>query len=471
MTSVIVRALFLAFAFAGAQQTPAPVATPAPAPTAADLALGTRTAAQNWPAFRGTAASGIADGQGAVVEWDVASGKNLRWKTPIPGMANASPVVWGNRIYITTAISGSGDTTFLAGVSGNIRSHEDVSEHTWKLYALDKQSGRIVWEKEVHKSVPRAKRHAKASHAASTPVTDGKRLVVLFGTVGILATYDVNGELLWKKDLGIIDSGYVVDPTAQWGHSASPILYQNSVIVQADQQKGSYIAAFDLADGKELWRAKRDDEISTWGTPAIATGRAGDELITNGTKVRGYDPKTGALRWTLAPNSQVVIPTPIVGPEFVYVTGGYQPARPIYAIRPGASGDISLATGTTSNSSIAWSHPQDGPYIPTPILYRGLLYTLNNNGVLTAYDAQTGERAYRGRVGTGGAFSASPIAADGRLYFANEDGQVFVARAGREYVEIKRNDMQEPITATPALSDGLLVVRTIRAVYGIGEGK
>jgi outer membrane protein assembly factor BamB len=423
----------------------------------------------NWPAFRGNAASGVGDGQGAVVDWNVATGQNIRWKTPVPGMANASPAVWGNRIYITTAISGSGDTTFLAGISGNIRSHDDVSEHTWKLYALDAQTGAIVWEREVHKAVPRTKRHAKGSHAASTPVTDGKRVVVLFGTAGILATYDTNGELLWKKDLGVIDTGYVVDPAQQWGHSASPILYQNSVIVQADQQKGSYIAAFDLAGGKELWRTIREDEISTWSTPAIATGRAGDELITNGTKIRGYDPKTGQLRWTLAPNSQIAIPTPILGGELVYVAAGYQPVRPVYAIRPGFTGDLSLPAGTTSSQAISWSAVGNGPYIPTPILYRGLLYSLNNNGVLTAFDAQTGEQAFRGRVGTGGAFSASPVAADGRIYYANEDGQVFVTRAGREYVEIKRNDMQEPITATPAISNGLLVVRTVRAVYGIGQ--
>jgi outer membrane protein assembly factor BamB len=444
-------------------------AAPAPARLPSDTAVAPRTAAINWPAFRGNAASGVGDGQGAVVEWDVATGKNVRWKTPIPGMANASPIIWGNRIYVATAISASGDTTFLAGISGNIRSHDDVSEQTWRLYALDTQTGRIVWDKEVHKGVPLTKRHAKASHAASTPVTDGKRIVVLFGTVGVLAAYDLNGEQLWKKSLGVIDSGYVVDPAQQWGYSASPLLYQNSVIVQADQQKGSYIAAFDLSDGRELWRTPREDEISSWSTPAIATGRAGDELITNGTKIRGYDPRTGQLRWTLGPNSQIAIPTPVVGGELVYVAAGYQPVRPVYAIRPGATGDLTLAAGATSSASIPWSVNRDGPYIPTPILYRGLLYSLNNNGVLAVFDAQTGEQALRGRVGAGGAFSASPVAADGRIYYANEDGQVFVTRAGREYLEIVRNDMTEPVTATPAISNGLLVIRTVRAVYGIGQ--
>ena len=437
--------------------------SPQPAPTPADLALTPKGAAQNWPMFRGPQASGVADGQGALVEWDVKSGKNIRWKTPLPGVANSSPIIWGNRIFVATAISSSGDTMFQAGNAG-INAYADISEHTWKLYALDAATGAIVWDKEVHKGVPRTKRHPKGSQAAATPVTDGRRVAVLFGTAGILATYDVNGALIWKKDLGLIDTGYVADPGQQWGHSASPILYENSVIIQADQQKGSYVAAFDIADGKELWKTIREDEISTWGTPLVVKG----ELITNGTKVRGYDAKTGKLRWTLGPNSQVVIPTPIAGNDLVYVAGGYQPVRPIYAIRPGATGDISLPTGKTSNDSIAWSADRDGPYISTPLLYRGILYSLNNNGVLNTFDAVTGERIYRGRVGPGGAFSASPIAADGRVYFANEDGQVYVARAGKEYVQIAVNEMPEPITATPAISDGLTVVRTVRAVYGIG---
>jgi outer membrane protein assembly factor BamB len=184
--------------------------------------------------------------------------------------------------------------------------------------------------------------------------------------------------------------------------------------------------------------------------------------------VRGYDPETGKLRWTLAPNSEITIATPIAGPDLVYVTGGYPPARPIYAIRPGFAGDLSLAKGATSSDAIAWSNDREGTYIPTPIVYRGLLYTLNINGIITAYDAQTGERVYRARVGTGGAFSASPIAADGRLYFASEDGEVFVATAGREYVQLAQHDMKEVIMATPAISNGLIIVRTMGHVYGIG---
>ncbi len=450
-------------------ETSEPTVGPTSSPTETDLAVAPRGTGRPWASFRGTGASGVADGQGAVVEWDVTTEHNVRWKTPVPGVANSSPVVWGNRVFVTTAISGSGDNTFRTGLYGDVRSVDDLSEHVWKLYALEQQTGEVRWEREVHRGVPRTKRHTKGSQASSTPVTDGRRVVVLFGTTGVLAAYDMDGALLWKKDLGLIDNGWFFDATEQWGHSSSPIIYLDSVILQVDRQKDSFVAAYDLSEGEELWRTSRAEEIPTWGTPTIATGESGDELITNGTKVRGYDPETGRLRWSLAPNSEITVATPVVGPSLAYVTGGYPPVRPIYAIRPGSSGDISLAGRASSNDAIAWSSDRGGTYIPTPILYRGLFYTLNSNGIITAYEAETGERVYRARVGTGGAFSASPVAADGRLYIASEDGDVFVARAGREYLEIAHNEIDEVIMATPAISDGLIVIRTMGHVYGFGE--
>ena len=280
--------------------TEPPVSSPggrAAATNPIDRAVAPRDAPRPWPSFRGPGASGVGDGQGAIVDWDVTTGRNIRWKTPIPGIANASPIVWDNRIFVATAISGAGDTTFRTGDYGSVTSVDDLSEHTWKLYALEAGSGRIVWEREVHRSEPRTKRHMKGSHASSTPATDGRRVVVLFGTAGVLAAYDMNGRLLWKNDVGLLDNGWFFDPTIQWGHSSSPIIYLNSVILQVDRQKDSFVAAYGLEDGHQLWRTNRADEIPTWGTPTIARGRSGDELITNGTKVRGYDPETGELRW------------------------------------------------------------------------------------------------------------------------------------------------------------------------------
>ena len=438
------------------------------AASATGEAAAVRTKGAPWPSFRGPNASGVADGQGAVAEWDVATGKNIRWKTPIPGIAVSSPIVWGDRVFLTTAVGKDADTTFRTGLYGDVKPVDDLTTHTWRVYAVDRRTGAIAWQRDVFTGAPKVKRHPKSSQANSTPATDGKHVIAVFGSIGVLACFDVNGAPLWQRDIGVIDNGWFFDPTYQWGHSSSPIVYKGTVIVQVDQQKGSYLAAFDLATGKPAWKAERPDEISTWGTPTLVTGPKGDELVTNGTKVRAYDPATGKLLWTLGPNSEITVGTPVAGKDVVYVTGGYPPVRPVYAVKAGASGDISLPKGETRSGAIAWSNDREGTYIPTPLLYRDILYTLNSNGIVTAYRAGTGERLYRARVGGGGAFAASPIAADGRIYFANEDGDVFVVKAGPEYLEMGKYSMNEVIMATPAISDGLILIRTLGHLYAIG---
>jgi hypothetical protein len=442
----------------------------AAAPPASAAAVPRNTGPRNWPAFRGDGAAGNGDGQRAATEWDVASGKNIKWKTAIPGIANSSPVIWGDRVFAVTAISKAGDNTFKTGLYGDVKPVDDLSEHQWKIYSLDKASGKILWERTAVTAIPKTKRHTKSSQASSTPVTDGRRVVAVFGSAGVLVAWDFNGKELWRVDIGALDSGWFFDPAFQWGHSSSPIIYRNSVILQADVQKGSYIAAWDLASGKQLWKTPRTDEISTWGTPTIArTADGRDEIVTNGTKIRGYDPATGKQLWTLGPNSEITIGTPVAGNGVVFVTGGYPPVRPIYAIRPGAEGDISLPKGQESSQSIAWSNMNEGTYIPTPLVYGGYLFTLNINGIMTAYNPETGQRAFRGRVGTGGSFSASPIAADGKLYVASEDGEIYVVTAGPGLAQVAKNDMKEVIMATPAISDGVIVVRTLGHLYGIGQ--
>ena len=427
-----------------------------------------RTAPANWPSFRGRNADGNGDGQGVVSEWDVATGRNVKWKTAIAGLGTSSPIVWGNRVIVVSAASDE-DKSFRTGLTGDVKPIEVLPTHTFSVHVLDLATGKAIWQRDAFTGKPITKRHFKSSQANATPATDGKRIVALFGSIGLLVCYDMNGTLMWKKEIGALDSGWFLDPSYQWGHSSSPIIYKTSVIVQADQSRGSYIAAFDLANGRELWRASRPDEVSTWATPTIVSGPKGDELVTNGTKVRAYDPQNGALLWTLAPNSEIAIGTPVVHRDLAIVTAGYPPVRPVYAVRAGARGDISLPQGKTSSDAIAWSHDRDGTYISSPIVYRELVYTLNNNGILTAYDANTGERHYRARVGGGGAFTASPVAADGRLYIASEDGDVFVVEAGREYVEVGKYPMNEVMMATPAISNGLLVVRTLGHVWGIGR--
>jgi outer membrane protein assembly factor BamB len=428
-----------------------------------------REAPRPWPSFRGASASGNGDGQGAPLTWNVGTGLNIRFRTAVPGIALSSPIIWGDRIFVTSAVSGSGDKTFRTGLYGDGTSVDDGSEHSFRIYALDARSGAILWEREVYRGRPSVKRHMKSSQANATPATDGKRVVALFGTVGLLVAYDFEGKPLWKRDIGVLECNDPQAGSAQWGHASSPILYRDLVVVQGDRVKDSFLAAYSTATGEETWRVARD-EPSTWATPNVLRAPGGDELVTNGQKVRAYDPATGALLWTLGPNSEVVVATPVVGDGMVFVTAGYPPIRPVYAVRPGQRGDLSLPEGRRASAAIAWSHARGGTYIPTPILYRGHLYTCNNNGILTCYRADTGEQIYETRLGeTAASFASSPVAADGRIYFASETGEVLVLRAGPEYELLATNTMDEVVMATPAISDGLLVVRTLGHVVGIGE--
>jgi outer membrane protein assembly factor BamB len=275
---------------------------------------------------------------------------------------------------------------------------------------------------------------------------------------------------LWKKDLGVLDAGWFYDVDYQWEYGSSPIIYKNMVIVQADIQKNSFIAAFDIKNGKELWRTARE-ELPSWGSPTVYEGKTRAELITVGPKkIRSYDPATGKELWTLGPMSEITTPTPFVAHDLIFITSGYAPIQPIYAIRPGGNGDLTLKDGKESSDFIAWSKQRGGPYMPTPIVYGDLLYTCSNQGVLTAYNATTGERVYQERLGgTGGAFTASPVASDGKIYLSSEDGDVFVVKAGPKYELLSKNPVGEVMMATPAISDGLLIVRTVSHLYAFGE--
>jgi outer membrane protein assembly factor BamB len=438
---------------------------------ATTLPAAPRSAPRPWAAFRGPNASGVADGQGAPAEWDVTTGRNVRWKTPIAGLANAAPIIWGDQVFITSAVSSKGDTTMKIGLYGDTTPVDDLSDHIWRLYSLDRLTGKLRWERVVYEGAPKTKRHTKATQANATPVTDGTHLVAVFGAIGLMVCYDLDGNLIWQKDLGVMESGWFYDPEYQWGHSSSPILYKGLVIVQADMPRGSYIAAFAIDTGKEVWRTSRADEVSTFATPALYSGAGGDELITNGTQIRAYDPSTGALLWFLGPNSEIPVPTPVMAGDLIIVMAGYPPIRPIYAVRPGHRGNLSLPEGTETSAAIAWSKTRGGTYIPTPLVYEGYLYATAENGRLTAYTVKTGEVAYQVRIGgTGGSFSASPIAADGKLYFASEDGDIYVVRAGPTYELLAKNPMHEIIMANPAVSDGVMVIRTLGHVYGVSDG-
>ncbi len=425
---------------------------------------------RNWPSFRGNGASGVADGQFPPTVWNADESLNLAWKTPIPGLAHASPVVWQDRIFVATAVSGDTSAEYRVGLYGDVDYVNDASEHVWKLYCLNRTDGSVQWQKVAHKGVPRAKRHPKATQANSTPATNGKYVVALFGSEGLVC-YDMDGEVQWQTDLGLLDAGWFYDEEIQWGHASSPIVYKNSVIVQCDRSQDSYLAAFDLASGEELWRTKRE-EIPSWGTPTVISSKGRDELVTNSSHfVYAYNPATGEEFWRHKMNSEVVVATPVFDNDMIYVTSGYPPSRPVMAIRPGGSGDISLPDSLDATEQVAWRHKRGGTYMPTPIAYQGYFYTCNNNGILTCYDAITGEQKYRARVAGRArtAFTASPVAADGKLYFASEEGEVFVLRAGPEYELIAKNPVNEILMATPAISNGIIYIRGQHHLFAFGS--
>ena len=424
--------------------------------------------AQNWPSFRGPNASGVAEGTNPPTTWDVDKTQNVLWKTSIPGLSHASPIVWGDNIYVITAVSSDSTAGFNAKDRG-IGLATDDAKHTWMIFALDKRNGRVLWTDNPYEGVPRAKRHVKATQANSTPVTDGHHVVALFGSEG-LACYDTKGKLQWKQDLGVLNPGLWDDKESSWGHSSSPIIYRDLVIVQADGHKQSFIAAFNLKDGKQAWRVERN-EITSWTTPTIYEGKSRTELIANGGRyIRGYDPLTGKELWRFSDNeTQVKMQAPQIANDLIYITGGYPAGRAMYVFRPGAVGDISLKAGEDKNAYLAWSSTKGSPYTPTPIIYGDLFYVLADNGVLSSYEAKTGELIYQQRLPS--SFSASPVAADGKLYLASEDGDVFVVKAGRQYELLSKNTMGQPLMATPALTQGMLIVRAENVIYAIGERK
>lgn len=421
--------------------------------------------AQNWPSFRGQHAEGVADGARLPTEWNLAQSQNVRWKTSIPGMSHASPVVWGNRVFVITAISSDNAVGFDAKDRG-IGLANDAVQHTWQIYCLDRKDGRILWSKTAYEGMPRAKRHNKATQANSTPATDGRYVCAIFGSQG-LDCYDMNGKLLWKKDLGVLNPGLWGDANSSWGHSSSPIIYRDLVVVQVDAHSQSFMAAFNLKDGRQAWRVERN-EITSWTTPTILESKNRAELIANGGRyIRSYDPLTGKELWRFSDNeTQVKMQAPLVAHGLIYITGGYPAGRPMYAFHPGATGDISLKAGEETNQHLAWRTAKGSPYTPTPLIYQDLLYTCADNGVFSAYEAKTGALVYQERLPT--SFSASPIASDGRIYLASQDGDVLVVRAGRKFELLATNGMGQPLMATPAVGGDALIIRTRDFVYAIG---
>lgn len=424
------------------------------------------TAAANdkWPQFRGPDSLGVADDPRLPDTWS--DTENVAWKTTIPGMGWSSPVVWGNRIFVTSVISTLDPENPRKGLYFDGQRKPPADLHRWMVYCVDLGTGKVRWEREVHRAVPNFARHLKNSYASETPVTDGERVYAYFGNLGLYC-FDMNGKQLWSKQWGSFNTRF------GWGTAASPVLHKDRVYIVNDNDDKSFIAALDKKTGAEVWRVDRDEK-SNWATPYVWQNKLRTEIVTPGTRrVRSYDLR-GKLLWELSGMSSIAIPTPFSAFDMVYVSSGYvmDKLRPVYAIRPGAAGDISLKEGEQSNQHIAWSQAQAGPYNPSPIVYGDYYYTLLDRGFFTCHDAKTGKEVYgKQRIeASAGAFTSSPWAYNGKIFCLSEDGDTFVIQAGPEYKLLGKNSLGEMCMATPAIARGSLIIRTASKLYRITRG-
>jgi outer membrane protein assembly factor BamB len=424
--------------------------------------------AANWPQYRGPQASGVDASAEAPTRWDVTTSSNVLWKAPLAGLGHAAPILWGDRIYTISATK-SGKADLKVGLYGDIDPVEDTEVHEWHLVAFDRATGRQVWDTVGHRGVPRVKRHTKSTHANSTPATDGKRIVAIFGSEGLFC-FDTSGKALWKRDLGPMDSGYYQVKSAQWGFASSPVIDGGRVLVQCDVQKGSFLAAYDLETGKPLWKTDRAD-VPTWGTPTVFEHGGRRQVAVNGWHhIGGYDPETGRELWRLDGGGDIPVPTPVVGNGLIYLTSAHGKLRPMRAVRAGATGDVTPADPAQTNAAIAWVHPRQGNYMQTPILVDGLLFGGFDIGLVTCFDAVTGAIQYSERLTPAGrGWTSSPVSDGRNLFFTSEEGEVAVVKVSRKFEPLGVNRLEETHLSTPALADGVLYFRTRGHLVAIGR--
>ena len=424
------------------------------------------SAVDSWPQFRGPQSTGVADDAALPETWSATS--NVVWKAEIPGSGWSSPVVWGDRIFLTSVISTVAPETPKKGLYfGGNREGIPAGEHRWMVYAVDWKTGKIVWEREVHRGSPRSSHHLKNTYASETPVTDGERVYAYFGNLGLFV-FDMDGKPVWSEHWGPFRTRY------GWGTAASPVVHKERIYVVNDNDDQSFLAALDKRTGKQIWRVERD-EASNWSTPFIWENGQRTEIITSGThKVRAYD-LDGKVLWELGGMSSIVIPTPFAQHGLLYLASGYvgDNVRPVFAVRPSARGDISLKENETRNEHIAWYQRQAGPYNPSPLVYGDFYYTLLDRGMLTCHEARTGREIYgKQRIDPETtAFTASPWAYNGKIFALSEDGDTFVMQAGAEFKVLGKNPLGEMCMASPAIARGSLIIRTASKLYRIAKAE
>jgi len=418
----------------------------------------------NWPHFRGPAALGVSENTNLPDKWSAT--ENVLWKRDIAGRGWSSPIVWGKRIYITAVSTDGKQWEARKGLYfGGERFKPPTGQHHWKVACLSLATGETLWEKTAHTGIPKGSIHIKNSYASETPITDGKRVYAYFGNQGLYC-YAMEGELVWKKEWPAYKTRY------GWGLAASPVLHKGRIYIVNDNEQESFLVALDAKTGKQVWRVKREGEKSNWSTPFIWENKLRTEIITPGTrKNRAYD-LNGKLLYQFGGNSSITIATPYAKFGLLFVTSGYVGDRekPVFAIRPGAVGDISLESDEDKNEYVAWCQRRAGPYNPSTIVYGDLMYVLLDRGLVGCYEAKTGKHVYGPErlVPRGGAFTSSPWAYDGKVFFLDENGVTYVLQAGRKFKLLhanRLNSKDDMCMATPAMVGDKLIIRTDARVY------
>jgi len=415
----------------------------------------------NWPQWRGPESTGISPDKDLPTEWSAS--KNVKWKTAIPGKGHSQPIVWAKRVFLTTAVEGEvvpGAKAATHKVDGKDWKHPDSvgadRKHTFKVMSLDRDTGKILWEQTAWEGTPYDDRHRKSSYAAPTPATDGRMVYTYFGSEGLYA-HDFEGKLAWRYLPGKMG-------TAGMGTGTSPILYENFVILQCDEEDGvnSFIVAVDKKSGKEVWKTPRKVQVS-WSSPVLIKTAKRTELVTSGNEaIISYDPATGKELWRTKGVESNAIPNPVATNEMVIVSAGF-PAKIAMALRLGASGEI-------KDSDVVWKYTKGTAYVPSPILYGEYLYLMSDRGIITCLNAKTGEVVYEGgRVPIPATFTASPVAFDNKILLTSEDGDTFVIKAGPKHEVLGTNSLDEPVYASPAIADGKIFIRGEKHLYCISK--
>ena len=425
---------------------------------------------RQWPSYRGYYSTGILDNTTLPEKWDVESGENIKWKVDVPGLALSCPVIWGDKLFITSAISESDNMLLRAGKYVNSNPVDDESVHEWVVYCFDTNTGAKLWDRMAYKGVPQVKRHPKSTHANCTPATDGKHVVAFFSSEGLYC-YDMEGELLWKKDFGRLHAGAWAEgrEAIEWEFGSSPLIHKGVVLVQADVRGKSFVGAFDVKTGEELWRNIRDEHPG-WCTPNIYTNEGREIVAVNGYKHRGgYDFETGEEIWRMSGGGDIPVPTPQIGEDFIFFNSAHGRYSPVVAVKKNAKGDITLEKDQTTNEFVEWSFPRGGSYMHTLLLYNDYLYNVKWNGTVQCLDPKTGESLYKVTLGKADQFIASPVASDGKIYVISDMGRVYTLKAGPEFEILAENDLGEISMVVPALTDDTIIFRTQHSLIAVSN--